>query len=277
MIMVVKWDGRREPFQREKIIKTLMRVGASRSVAEEIARRIEEEAYDGISTREILEAAFKHLSRYEPTVSLRRDLKSALGALRPKPDFEEYIRILLRGMGHEVEGNKILRGRCATHEVDGIIHMGDETLYLEVKHHSNSHTYTPFEVALAAKAKWEDLLEGYKMGLNPYRIDGVLIATNTKLTMHARRYAECVGIKYLGWNTPESGGIDQLIEETGHYPITMLKSLSQEELETLSAGGILTLRQLLSAQLPPSIPSSRASRLRGEARKILELAEGTPP
>ena len=274
MIMVVKWDGRREHFQRGKIIKTLMRIGASRSVAEEIARRIEEEAYDGISTREILEAAFKHLSEYEPAVSLRRDLKSALGALRPKPDFEEYIRILLRGRGHRVEGNRILRGRCATHEVDGIIHMGGETLYLEVKHHSNSHTYTSFEVALAAKAKWDDLIEGYRMGLNPYRIDGVLIATNTKLTMHASRYADCVGIKYLGWNTPESGGIDQLIEETGHYPITMLRSLSEGELESLSAGGILTLKQLLSAQLPPSIPSSRASRLRGEARKILELAEG---
>ncbi len=274
MIMVVKWDGRREPFQREKIVRTLMRIGASKSIAEEIARRVEDEAYDGISTSEILDVAFKHLSEYEPTISLRRDLKSALGALRPKPDFEEYIRILFRERGYEVEGNRILKGRCATHEIDGIIHMEGKTIYLEVKHHSNSHTYTPFEVALAAKAKWDDLVEGYRLGLNPHRIDGVLIATNTKLTKHARGYADCVGMRYLGWNTPEGRGIDQLIEETGHYPITILRSLSREELKSLSAEGILTLKQLLSAQLPPSISSSRASRLRGEARKILELSGG---
>lgn len=62
MIMVVKWEGRREKFQREKIEETLMRISASDKIAREIAERIEKEAYDGISTKEILDAAFRYLS-----------------------------------------------------------------------------------------------------------------------------------------------------------------------------------------------------------------------
>ena len=271
---VVKWDGRREAFDRGKVERTLLRLGASPDLARAIALRIEEEIHDGVTTREILERVFQHLERCEPAIALRSDLKTALGIMKPTPEFEEYIRLLLREQGYEVEGNRVLEGRCATHEVDGIIHLDGETLYLEVKHHSNPHTYTPFDVALAAKAKWDDLLEGYRLGSNPYRIDGVLIATNTRLTMHARRYADCVGIRYLGWNTPEGRGIDHLIEEGELYPVTILKSLSGHEREELSRRGILTLRQLTSSKLPPSIPPSRAVELFEEARRILELARG---
>jgi len=87
MIKVVKWDGRKEPFRREKVERTLLRVGAPMEVAKKIAVRIEEEAYEGITTEEILDLAFKHLEKYEPTVSFKRDLRTALGEIPPIPDF----------------------------------------------------------------------------------------------------------------------------------------------------------------------------------------------
>jgi len=92
MVEVIKWDGRSEPFQREKIVRTLLRVGASPDAAEEIAEEIEEEAYEGITTKEILDMAFKRFEKYKPAVSFMKDLKTALGEMRSAPEFEEYVR-----------------------------------------------------------------------------------------------------------------------------------------------------------------------------------------
>jgi transcriptional regulator NrdR family protein len=36
MVKVTKWDGSREDFKREKVVRTLLRVGASKDVAENV-------------------------------------------------------------------------------------------------------------------------------------------------------------------------------------------------------------------------------------------------
>jgi Holliday junction resolvase-like predicted endonuclease len=272
MVKVTKWDGSREDFRMEKLARTLLRVGASEDVARDVASWIEGKIYDGISTRQVLDLALRRMKKYEPAVSFIKDLKTALCGMRSKPEFEEYVRIVLRAHGYKVTGNQVIQGFCATHEIDGIAEKEGETIYLEVKSHTNPHDYTPFDVTLAAKAKWDDLKEGFKRGLNSQPFDKVLIVCNTKLSEHARKYADCIGLEHVGWNSPPGRGLDTLVEERRLYPTTILKSLTDKERDVLSEHGIITLKQLAEAKgKTVGIPKPRMTGLLKEAESIIGL------
>jgi Holliday junction resolvase-like predicted endonuclease len=271
---VIKWDGRKEPFQRKKILRTLIRLGASIEVADRIVKQTEANVYDGITTKEILDMAFKSLEEYKPAVALRKDLRTAIGEIRSAPDFEEYVRLILRAHGYKVVSNRVIQGLCVNHEIDGIAEKNGETIYLEVKHHAKPHTYTPFDVTLTAKAKWDDIKEGYKKGMNGQPFDRVLIVCNTKLTGHAKRYAECIGLDHIGWNAPEGYGLERLIEESKLYPVTILKNLAEKERDILSGDGILTLTQMVeNRSRKKGISKSRLTEMIAEAEKVLNSLE----
>ena len=272
MVKVTKWDGGKEDFQRAKVARTLMRVGASQDVAGNVVDWIEGKVYDGISTKLILDMAFQRMKKYESAVSFRKDLRTALGGMRSKPEFEEYVRIVLLAHGYKVTGNQVIQGFCVTHEIDGIAEKDGKTIYLEVKSHADPHSYTPFEVTLAVKAKWDDIKEGFKRGLNNQPFDKVLIVCNTKLTEHAQKYADCIGLEHIGWNSPPGHGLDRLIEGKRLYPTTILKSLTDKERDSLSEHGIITLKQLVEAKgKTVGIPKLRMTGLLEEAESILGL------
>ncbi|MFQ6076890.1 MAG: ATP cone domain-containing protein [Candidatus Bathyarchaeia archaeon] len=88
MVVVTKFDGTRQEFQREKVVKTCLRLHATRGVAERIADKIEGEVYEGIPTRKILEMVYGYLRKYKPAIEHLVDLREAIGRLRSKPDFE---------------------------------------------------------------------------------------------------------------------------------------------------------------------------------------------
>jgi Holliday junction resolvase-like predicted endonuclease len=272
MVNVVKWDGRSEPFNRKKVAKTVIRLGATSESAERIVQQVEEKVYDGISTKEILDIISGSLKQHEPAIISRIDLKTALGEMKPTPDFEAYVRILLSADGYEVTPNRVIQGFCVTHEIDGIARRNGETIYLEVKNHSNLHRYTPFDVTLVAKAKWDDIQKGYEKGVNETSFDRVLIVCNTRLTQHAKKYAKCIGIDHIGWNTPRGEGIDAIITETNLYPVTILKTLSAKEHDRLSEAGIITLDQLLNKGLDKiRMKESRKKELIGEAERAQSI------
>jgi hypothetical protein len=249
MVNVTKWDGRIEPFSKNKLLRTVMRVGASRKVALIVVDTISKEAYDGITTKEILDRTFSLLKDYEPIVNLLKDLRTALKNIKSFPDFEEYVRLLLGSHGYKVSPNIVIQGFCVTHEIDGVLEKNGRKLYLEAKHHSEPHISTPFNVTLSVKAKWDDIEHGFREGLNDYHFDSVLIVCNTRLTKHAEKYARCVGLEHIGWNSPTDSGIESLIAKTNFYPVTILKSLTNEEYDLLSAQGILSIKQIVEFKL----------------------------
>ena len=120
MTYVIKWDGRCEPFEKKKVINTLLRFDAPTDVTEKCAQQIELKVYDGIPTKEILDMISKYSEQHNSSIAMKKDLKTALGMIKPKPDFEEYIRILLRTIGYKVTSNKVIQGFCVTHEIDGV-------------------------------------------------------------------------------------------------------------------------------------------------------------
>jgi len=50
-VLVTKADGTKQPFTREKIVRTCLRMGATRVVAELIADEIENRVYVSIATK----------------------------------------------------------------------------------------------------------------------------------------------------------------------------------------------------------------------------------
>ncbi len=243
-IFVTKADGTKELFDREKVVRTCLRMGATGQVAETIAEKIEMNLYDGIETRKILQMIFRQLSRHEPAVKHLIDLRKALSLMKSKPDFEFFIQTLLSEHGYEVTPNQIVNGKCVEHEVDAIARKDGLTYIVEVKHHFSYHVLTGLDVSRIARAVFEDVTEGFKLGLNTLKIDKAMIVCNTKFSEHAKRYAECRGIKHIGWSSPPDYNLQIMIAEKKLYPITYLKGLTITTTERLSQAGIILLKQL---------------------------------
>lgn len=247
-------------------------MGASFSIAEAVSKEVEQRIYDEISSERILEMVQSRLKEHEPAIALREDLKTGLARIGGGAAFEEFVRIVLRAHGFEVEGNKKVQGRCVTHELDGIVIGDGACRYLEVKHHSRPHRYTPFDVTLAAKAKLDDMKAGHEEGTTSYCFDRVMVVCNTRLTSHAQKYADCVGIDHIGWNVPFGRGLDFLIEEKHLYPITVLRSITPNERDLLFKQKIFLLKQLAGVSQIPETGSERIMDLAHQASEILRLS-----
>jgi hypothetical protein len=243
-VFVTKADGTKQLFDKEKIVGTCLRMGATKAVAESIAEEIETMMYDGIETKEILRMIFRQLRKRRPSVKHQIDLRKALSLMNPAPDFELFVQILLREHGYTVIPNQIIRGRCVEHEIDAIARKNGETFIVEVKHHFNYHTPTSLDVGRISRAVLEDVTEGFKLGLNDLKIDRAMIVCNTKLSEHAKRYAECRGIYHIGWSSPPNNDLQTMIEEKQLYPITNLRRLTHMTKKKLVSNGIILLKQL---------------------------------
>jgi hypothetical protein len=244
---VVKADGSHVKYNRSKVVRTARHFHASRDLAEQVADAVTAKVRNGTSTRQILDwinkELAKHNSQFEKQVNLRR----ALALIPPAPHFELYIQHLLRNEGYKVESNRILRGLCCEHEVDGIIQKNGERWFVEVKHHYEDHTLTKLDVPRIAYAILDDLQRGHQEGVQPDRFDSVIIITNTKLSHHAKCYSDCYNIHYLCWKTPKGNSLEKLIEKNRYYPITMLGELRPHHKTSLFDNQVFTLHDLIDS------------------------------
>lgn len=265
-VLVTKVDGTKQVFDREKVVRTCLRMGATREIAEKIAENIEMTVYDGIETKKILKMIFGQLGKYKPAVKHQIDLRKALSLMKPKPDFERFIQILLSEHGYKVTPNQIIRGKCVEHEVDAVARKNGETYIVEVKHHFSYHTPTGLDVSRITRAVFEDVTEGFKLGLNNLKIDKAMIVCNTKLSEHAKRYAKCRGIHHIGWGSPPNRNLQTMIEEKKLHPLTYLKGLNTATREKLASAGIVLLKQL-TAKNPEEL--RRETGIRKETLKLM--------
>jgi hypothetical protein len=139
---VRKADGSVQLFDREKVVRTCLRMGATRQVAYEVSERVERRLYDGISTAKILQMVFQFMRSYKPGVGNLFDLRKGLSLMSSKPEFEVFVQALLARSGFEVKPNRLLIGKCVAHEADAIAKKDGVTFFVEAKHHSRYHTPT---------------------------------------------------------------------------------------------------------------------------------------
>jgi Holliday junction resolvase-like predicted endonuclease len=245
MVYVTKADGSKQPFDKQKIINTCLRLRATLEQAQSIADKIEVRAYDGIPTKKILQMIFLYMKKYRPAIGYQIDLRQAIAMLRSKPDFEIFVAKLFEALGYKVETNLIIQGKCVEHEIDVVARKDSEIILVEVKHHVNHHTYSGLDVFLQLNSTLEDLKEGYESGKNNFKFTKAILICNTKVSEHAKRYALCKGLEFIAWKFPPEKGLERIIEEYKLYPITFLKGIEREEVYKLADAGIITIKQLL--------------------------------
>ena len=275
MKYVTKVDGRLQPFDRGKVRRTLRNMGLGEAAADRIAEEIEEAAPDGVKTTAVLRMIRTRARAVRPAVAHRTNLRRALALIRPKPDFEEFVRVLLREHGYQVETGCVLAGRCGEHEVDAVARKNGVTTFVEVKHHRSHHRMTGLDEGRIARAIVEDLQEGFRSGRCAVFIDNALIVCNTKLSAHAKRYATCRGIGHIGWDYPAERNLRTMIEETQSYPVTIVAGVSAPVATRLAAAGILTAKEIAYGDAGTiardvGIPLREVQVIAGQARAILE-------
>jgi len=243
-VLVTKADGSKQPYSREKIENTCLRMGADKRTAREVAERIERSLYDGIPTSKILQMIFRSMQKYKPVVKQLYDLRKGISLMDSRPEFEVFIQTLLRQNGFDVTPNQILTGNCVEHEVDAIAKKDGVTFLVEIKHHFGYHTLTGLDESRIARAIVEDVTEAYALGKIDLKVDRAIIVTNTRYSEHAQRYGKCRNILQIGWDSPQEYNLRRMIEKEKLYPLSCLKSLKRDARARLVNSGVVLIKQL---------------------------------
>lgn len=245
-IHVRKADGSQEAFQMSKLRNSLKRAGASDIEISDIAAAIERELYDGITTEILYRRAFDLLRHSEHTIAARYSLRRAMIGLGPTGfPFEDYLAELFRTQGYEARTRMPIKGACVTHEVDIVATKGDHCFVAEAKFHTQPGIKSDLQVILYSYARFLDI-----RGRQPHRKSACAIAdsyviTNTKFTTTAIQYAKCVGVRLLSWDYPKKGNLQDMIERTRLYPVTVLQTLSEREKRALLTQGTVLCHDII--------------------------------
>lgn len=245
-IQIIKADGSKEIFDPEKLHKSLSGAGASEEVSQSIVSHIERELKDGMSTGEIYKHAFFLLRKKHRRAAIKYSLRSAVADLGPTGfPFEKLIAEIFRAKGYETKTGEVVMGGCVAHEVDVVAWNENKLIMVEAKFHNQIGFKSDLKVALYIKARYDDLKESKHNYGKVRSVDEMWLVTNTKFTTTAIHYAECKGLKLVGWNHPAKGNLQDLIDDSGAHPVTCLSTLTKHQKNTLVNEGIILCRQLI--------------------------------
>jgi hypothetical protein len=249
--MIRKVNGEYEPFDPEKLRRSLREAGTDPQTCSHIVDTIIGELKDGMETKKIYRRAFGILrtKRKKPN-AIRYSLRRAIAELGPSGyPFERFFGEILRRKGYEVQVGIDVKGWCAPHEIDVSAHKGGTHYLVECKFHNNHGIRSDIKTALYVQARFEDLEKKYLQDkVDSERFHEAWLVTNTKFTSAAIQYGKCVGMHMIGWGYPKHAGLRELVEETGIYPITVLPGLSQAHKQALLGRDIITCCQLVQAR-----------------------------
>lgn len=250
VIWVLKTSGESERFSLSKLRRSLRRSGADRKTIEMVISQVVPEVHDGMKTLDIYKRAFAILKKNKFPVAVRYSLRKAVLELGPSGfPFEKFVAEILRRKGYTARNGVVLPGYCVQHEVDILAEKEDRHIFVECKFHNQQGVKSDVKVALYVHARFLDLQRAHAVKekqtakATPRIHEGWLI-TNTKLTLDAIRYAQCSGLRIIGWDYPKQGNLQDLILETGVHPLTFLTTLSARDKMSLLQQGVVMCREL---------------------------------
>ena len=246
-ISIIKVSGEREPWNREKLVASLLSSRAEPKLAEEIVAHVEKDLRDGMRTTDIYEHAFDLLSKYNRPVASHYSLKRAMLELGPSGfPFERFIAELLSVEGYRTEVGMMVQGLCVEHEVDVIAEKSGERILVEAKYHNSAETKSDVKVALYVHARFEDIKKRIEQSAAG---EGVFtrawLITNTSFTSQAIQYAQCAGLALTGWNYPKGHTFQDLVLRTQTHPISVLTTLTKGQKNELLQKGVVLCRNII--------------------------------
>ena len=247
LITITKSDGTKQLFEEEKLVNSLRRIGSSAEAIEDVVDQVEKEMKEGMSTTDIYNRAFFLLRKHSTHAAAKYSIRRAMMELGPDGfPFEKFIARLFETWGYKTLTDQIMLGRCVDHEIDVLAWKGEELAMVEAKYHNEYGMKSDLKVVLYVKARYDDLMDTVfeNDGLKR-KLSGRYLVTNTKFTDEAVRYAECNGLKLIGWNYPAKGNLHDLIFENSLQPIACITSLTREQKKDLVGRGLLLCTDII--------------------------------
>ncbi len=274
-IMVRKRSGDQAVFNPEKLALSLERAGAGQADIRDILNEIEKTMYSGISTHVIYKQAFRLLRKKSRPLAGRYKLKQAIMELGPTGyPFERFVGELLAFQGYEVQVGIVVEGHCVQHEVDVIAQKDDRHFMIECKFHNQGGRKCNVKVPLYILSRFNDVATQWKkMPKHANRFHQGWVVTNTQLTIDALQFGECMGLKLMSWDYPETGSLRQRIDMSGLHPITCLSGISKSEKQSLLDKGIVMCKKLCESDehlKSIGIREQRIGKILEEARELCE-------
>ena len=245
-IFVIKASGEKEPFSDSKLRYSLEKARAPSDVIEKIVDHIKNELKDGMKTLDIYRYAFSLLRQQGRSIAGRYALKRAIMELGPSGHpFEKLVGELLKSEGFSVQVGKVVQGLCVNHEVDVAAVKDNRHIMAECKFHNQPGIKSDVKIALYVEARFEDVQKAWQRDSgHAQKFHEAWLVTNTKLTSDAIHYAECVGMKAIGWSYPPNNGLQNLIENAGLHPLTCLTALSNIHKRLLLDKGLVLCKEI---------------------------------
>lgn len=230
-ILITKASGDKVPFIEEKLSRSLSRAGADEMQIQEIIKEVSGQLYEGISTKKLYHLAFSKLKEKSKHLAARYHLKHGIMELGPSGyAFERYIGEILKYQGYSVEVGVIVKGKCVNHEIDVIALTNHHHFMIECKYHNQRGIICDVKIPLYINSRFKDVeAEWKKLPGHDKLIHQGWVVTNTKFSTDAIQYANCSGLKLLGWDYPAKGSLKDIIDDLGLYPVTCLTTLSKAE------------------------------------------------
>ena len=241
LVLITKANGEKENFEPEKLRASLMHSGASEESINTILSHVLPELHDGMTTGEIYRHAYSILQGISKPIARSYSLRRAVMDLGPSGfPFEDFIAALLKSQGLNCVTRQTVLGACVPHEVDVVAYDDKRLIMIEAKFHNELGTKSDLKVVLYMKARFDDLRDNiFDYGGKGRAMTDAWLITNTKFSSTAVHYAACKNLTLIGWNYPEKGNLQDMIEKENLHPITCLLSLSQAEKKVLLSSGVV--------------------------------------
>jgi hypothetical protein len=243
---ITKSSGNSMPFSIQKLRNSLKRTGADEQTITNIANKVEEELYEGISTKEIYNRAYALLKKHKGHLASKYKLKKAIYELGPTGfPFEVFISKILQYSGYKTEVGQIVQGKCVSHEIDVLAYKDAHVIMIECKFHGEQGLNSNVKVPLYIHSRFLDVEKAWNSSKKKNFLKEGWVVTNTRFTENAIQYGECAGLYLLSWDYPENDGLKDRIDRLGLYPITVSSLLSKREKQFLLSRKVVLYRELL--------------------------------
>ena len=272
-INIVKYSGDVVAFDVEKLINSLKRSQASEKLIEQIVAQVQDQLYDGITTKKIYQMAFKMLKGKSRVSASKYKLKKALMELGPSGfPFEKLVGKLLAHEGFSTQVGVIVQGNCVQHEVD-VIAQKDNTHYMiECKYHSDQGRFCNVKIPLYIHSRFLDVEKQWKRQKgHEAKLHKGGVYTNTRFTSDAVKYGKCVGLLLTSWDYPIGDGLKDRIDKSGLHPLTALTTLTKAEKTKLLDEGIVLCKELHETPKileQVGVPKSRHKKVLEDSREL---------
>lgn len=272
-INIVKYNNDVVPFDVNKLMNSLRHTNANENIIQDIARKIEDQIEEGMTTKKIYQMAFKMLKGKSSVSASKYKLKKALMELGPSGfPFERFVGKILAHEGYETEVGVIEQGNCVQHEIDVIAQKDNQHHMIECKYHSSQGRFCNVKTPLYIHSRFLDVeISWKKLNGHENKIHKGGLYTNTRFTTDALQYGNCVGLLMTSWDYPNNNGLKDRVDRLGLHPLTALTNLTKAEKTKLLDTGIVLCRELHanpSLLTEIGIPQKRHKKILNDSKEL---------